>query len=569
MLRSPSPYPYYITLLVIALFLLSCNSNDTKKEDVVTDPMAMDKTVAANIASFLDAAVAHDGKVNDSLRFSMTGVLEKFYDERNNMPCWSSKEKWQTLADTLYRFIEQAELQGLFPEDYHYSQLRQLKTKLDADSISRMDAVLWTRADLLLTDGLVQIIKDLKVGRLRKDSVSLNKDSVLTTAFYLATPRRIPGPESFTATINSLQPAHKGYWELKRGIRSFLDSMDRRVFTHIRYPFRRGDQKDSAYFIKLLQQRLAESNCIGFTDRLPDSTELAAAIRKYQLQKGLEVDGKYGRILVGELNNNDVERFKRIALTLDRYKQLPPVMPEKYVWVNLPGFYLRMIQRDTVVFESRVICGKPATRTPLLNAEISDMVTYPTWTVPTSIIVKEYLPKLKKNPNYLSRIGLKIFDGEGEEVDPTTVNWAKYTKGIPYKVMQGSGDDNSLGVIKFNFSNKYAVYLHDTNKRSLFRNASRAYSHGCVRVQEWQKLAYYIADNDSSQLSLKREPVKYTADSIRKWISQKDRRRIDVKNRVPLFIRYFTCEGSGGKIRFYEDIYGEDKLLIEKYFAKK
>ena len=101
MLRSPSPYPYYITLLVIALFLLSCNSNDTKKEDVVTDPMAMDKTVAANIASFLDAAAAHDGKVNDSLRFSMTGVLEKFYDERNNMPCWSSKEKWQTLADNL------------------------------------------------------------------------------------------------------------------------------------------------------------------------------------------------------------------------------------------------------------------------------------------------------------------------------------------------------------------------------------------------------------------------------------------------------------------------------------
>ena len=345
--------------------------------------------------------------------------------------------------------------------------------------------------------------------------------------------------------------------------------MDRRSFTHVPYPFKRGDAKDSVFFIKLLQKRLAESNCIGFTDKMPDSLQLATAIRRYQEQKGLTADGKYGRILISTLNNNDVERFKRIAITLDRYKQLPRNMPDKYIWVNLPGYYLWLMQGDTVVFESKVICGKPETRTPLLNAEISDMVTYPTWTVPTSIIVKQYLPRLKKNPNYLTKIGLHLLDKNGDVVDPNTVEWAKYSKGIPYKVMQGSGDDNSLGVIKFNFNNKYAVYLHDTNQRYLFKNPSRAYSHGCVRVQEWQKLAYYIAGNDSLQTVAKREPVKYTADSIKNWIANKERRKVDVKNHIPLFIRYFTCEGKGGKIKFYEDIYGEDKLLMEKYFAKK
>ncbi|HQY11294.1 MAG TPA: L,D-transpeptidase family protein, partial [Ferruginibacter sp.] len=560
-MQHPKLYPRYLAVVIMSLFLVSCGGNGTNKEDVVADPKAMDKSVAENIGAFLEAASGNDGNLDDSIHLKMLNVLKEVYQDRDDRPLWSSTEKWQPFADSLYHFIEQAELQGLFPEDYHFSKLRLLKTRLDADSLSRMDAVLWTRADLLLTDGLVQVIKDLKVGRLRKDSVSLNKDSVLYEDFYVATLRSILKKKQFSTVLDALQPAHQGYWELKKGIRSFLDSMDRRVFTHIRYPFKKGDAKDSAFFIKLLQQRLAESKCIDLTDKLPDSVQLSLAIKRYQEKKGLKADGKYGKILVSTLNNNDVERFKRIAITLDRYKQLPKKMPEKYIWVNLPGYYLCVVESDTVVFESKIICGKPETRTPLLNAQVSDMITYPTWTVPTSIIVKQYLPKLKKNPNYLTKIGLHLLDKNGEVVDPNTVQWEKYSKGIPYKVMQGSGDDNSLGVIKFNFNNRYAVYLHDTNQRYLFKNSSRAFSHGCVRVQEWEKLAFYIARNDSAMLSIKNGSLKYTADSIRNWIAKKDRRRIDVKNQVPLFIRYFSCEGKDGNIRFYDDVYGEDKLL--------
>jgi len=122
--------------------------------------------------------------------------------------------------------------------------------------------------------------------------------------------------------------------------------------------------------------------------------------------------------------------------------------------------------------------------------------------------------------------------------------------------------------MKFTFNNKYSVYLHDTNQRSLFGQSIRSLSHGCVRVQEWEKLAYYIAQNDSA-FNLKKDSLKYTSDSIRIWIAKKERHRVDVKNPIPLFIRYFSCEGINGRIRFYEDIYSEDKLLIEKYFAKK
>jgi murein L,D-transpeptidase YcbB/YkuD len=472
------------------------------------------------------------------------------------------------MADTLFRFIAGAEQEGLFPADYHFESLKFLKDTLDGDSLIRMHAAWWTKADLLLTDGFMHLVRHLKQGRLQPDSLSFNKDSMLSGKFYRTTINELLEKKNFNSLLASLQPVHKNYWELKKGIRQFVSSMDRREKVQIYFPFKRGDKKDSLRFIVLLQQRLLDHSCIDTLPGLPDSARLSAAIKKYQLQNALPADGRYGRILVNALNNTDMEKFKRAAITLDRYKQLPATMPEKYIWVNVPGCLLRVVNADTVLFESKVIVGKPETRTPLLTAEISDMITYPTWTVPNSIIVKQYLPRLKNNANYISKIGLKLYNNKGEEIDPNTVNWSKYSRGIPYKVMQGSGDNNSLGVIKFNFNNRYAVYLHDTNQRYLFKNASRALSHGCVRVQEWEKLAFFIARNDSISQAGK-STLTYTADSIKNWIAKKEMRRVDVKNHIPLFIRYFSCEAKDGKLKFYDDIYGEDKLLIEKYFAKK
>jgi len=317
-----------------------------------------------------------------------------------------------------------------------------------------------------------------------------------------------------------------------------------------------------------VQKRLIESKCIMDTTGLPDSLHLAVAVKKFQKLKAVKQDGNISATLIRQLNNTDVEKFKRIAITLDRYKLLPDSMPEKFIWVNLPGYYLQVWDHDTVAFSSKIICGKPETRTPLLNSAISDMITYPTWTVPTSIIAKQYLPKLKSNPYYLAKIGLKLVTEKGVDVDPTKIKWSKYTKGIPFKVMQNSGDDNALGIIKFNFNNPFAVYLHDTNQRYLFKHSKRALSHGCVRVQEWEKLAFFIARNDSANLK-PGDQLRYNTDSIHTWIAAKKHLRIDVKNKLRLFINYFSCEAKDGKIKFYEDIYSDDKELREKYFTDK
>ena len=553
---------YLIIVSIAFFFYISCKQKHAAVDkQIIATPEEMDAKVTENSKEVLQYALDNNGKINDSIRLSVAAIVDSFYHKNNYTNVWSKNEQWEPLADSLYNFIQASEAYGLFPKDYHYKDLSTIREVLVKDSLARKDANIWTKAELMLSDAFMQISKHLKQGRLLPDSISLSANANLTNDFFIKNLNTVIEQKTLIPLLQTLEPTHKGYLELKKVIKKFTDSMDRRVYTYVSYPF-----KDSISFIKNLQKRLLESKYIDALPGLPDSQHLAMAVKKFQKHIGNKADGKINSPLIRSLNLNDIEKFKRLAINIDRYKQLPDHLPEKYIWVNLAGYYLRVIDNDTTVFESKVIVGKPTTRTPQLNSEITDMVTYPKWTIPNSIIKKDILPAMKRNMGYLARKGFQLVDLNGDPVDPYSVNWAKYSKGIPYKVVQGSGDDNALGILKFNFDNPYSVYLHDTNQRYLFKNAARALSHGCVRVQEWEKLAYYIASNDSINQKPGYE-LNYTIDSIKNWLANKVRKRIIVKTRIPLYIRYFTCESKNGKIVFYDDIYGEDKMLREKYFA--
>ncbi|HEU0064882.1 MAG TPA: L,D-transpeptidase family protein, partial [Flavisolibacter sp.] len=296
---------------------------------------------------------------------------------------------------------------------------------------------------------------------------------------------------------------------------------------------------------------------------MPDSVQISRSIKKYQKARDIHPDGKITPELVNFLNNTDREKFIRIAINMDRYKQLTS-LPDKYLWVNLPSYTLQLRDSDAVVIKSKIVIGKPDTRTPELTSTISDMITYPQWHVPESIIKKEVLPGLKRDPGYTINKGLSIIDDHGNEIDPYLVDWSKYKNSIPYNVIQGSGDENALGVLKFNFPNKYSVYLHDTNQRYLFSKKSRALSHGCVRVQAWDKLALYILRNDSTYF-----PTYTPIDSLNRWLELKQKHYIPVHKPIPLYIRYITCEAKDGKMQFFDDVYNEDQRIRVKLFADK
>lgn len=559
--RDFKSFPLYKTacfLFILFISLAACNNEHvhiTEKE-IVEKPEEINVKAEDIIQGTLKDILKNGKDIDDSFKIKNAAIVQHLYDQQSFQPLWSGQGSFASWGDSLFSLIDSSRYYGLFPKDYYHFKLSELRKELtDTIKENKLDAAKWAYSDLLLTSAFVQIVKDLSKGRLLPDSI-LAKDSSLTPEFFSGYFKQFKQEpiDSFTA---HLEPQYSGYRELKQGLHRFLKKASLKKHTRI-------DAKDSLQLPVLVYKRLTEEDSLKLDNQEdPDSITVAAAIKKYQKRRGQKADGKISTALVNKLNDNDNEKFIRIAITMDKFKMLPP-LPEQYIWVNIPSYYLQIRDSDTVVLTSRVVVGKPETKTPLITSAITDMITYPKWHIPESIIKKDILPGLKRDPGYTLRKGYTLFDKNDKEVDPYTVNWSKFKEGIPYKVVQGSGDENALGVMKFNFPNKHSVYLHDTNQRYLFSKSSRALSHGCVRVQAWQELAYFLLRNDSAY-SERAIPV----DSVNNWLALKQKHVIPVRKKLPLFIRYFTCETKDDHLVFYEDVYGEDRRIREEIFSDK
>ncbi|HTQ29341.1 MAG TPA: L,D-transpeptidase family protein [Puia sp.] len=552
--------PLLVILLSGLIFSLFYSCSNTKKggnrDDASYEPGTMKERISDHLKKILAGATEHNNQVNDSVTLQYTTLTDSIYEENQFQPVWSTDQGLTTQGDSLFQFIENAKYYGLFPDDYHYPSLAFIRRVFQADSIGRKNASFWAQQDILLTDAFFTLVKHLKQGRLEYDSVTLRTDSVISNAFYREKLQSALKSLGMTDVFTPLEPHYPGYDSLKTYLRGFLGKATFKPYTRLEYPYR-----DSLLFFKKLDQRLRELAILTPEAPVADSATIAAALRKLQKEKGFKITGKLSDLLVDLLNDTEEEEFTRIAINLDRYKLLPDSLPGTRVWVNLPGYYLQVYNHDTLVFQSKIIVGGTQTRSPLLTSEISNFITYPQWNVPYSIIFKEMLPKIKQDVDYLNKENLMVVDMNDSVLDPHKINWRKMNKNhFPYQIKQKQGDDNSLGVIKFNFRNKYSVYMHDTNARQLFSKSFRALSHGCVRVKEWQKLANFLVRNDT---------VKYSPDTIRAWINRQEKHLVGGFPKLPIYIRYFTCEGKNGRIVFYDDIYGEDRYLQKKYFAGK
>jgi len=241
-----------------------------------------------------------------------------------------------------------------------------------------------------------------------------------------------------------------------------------------------------------------------------------------------------------------------IAANMERWRWLPPQLEADRIVINAADAQLQLWLGGTLVLQSRVIVGKPATPTPILRAEGAGVTVNPAWTVPQSIAAKELLPKLKKNRNYLASQNMVLLDGPAGDPHGLSVDWREIPAGhFPYRVRQLPGGHNSLGLVKLELPNRFDVYLHDTPARSLFGRADRALSHGCVRVEQILPLASYALAADGSAMA-----------KIHDAIGTGQTRYLPLARHLPVYFLYWTAlPGEQGPV-LLPDIYGRDARLI-------
>lgn len=298
---------------------------------------------------------------------------------------------------------------------------------------------------------------------------------------------------------------------------------------------------------------LTKKNKKEDTDLFDDNLE--NALKVFQKNHGLNEDGVLGKNTVATLNVSIEKRIAQLEKSKKRIENLPLSLSGRYILVNLPDYRLRVVDDDQDTLVMRVIVGgrSRSHRTPLFAGELSYIVLNPRWHVPQSIAVKEMLPKLQKDPAYLSRQNIKVIqtvDGQTQVVDSTAIDWLQVDSStFDFRFSQDPGGGNALGHIKFIFPNKYNVYLHDTNNRSLFQNDVRDLSHGCVRVEKPLDLAKTV---------LKDLP-EWTEDKIKSHYGKGGEKVVTLPTKIPVHIVYVTAwVDDDGITQFRDDVYGYD-----------
>ena len=242
---------------------------------------------------------------------------------------------------------------------------------------------------------------------------------------------------------------------------------------------------------------------------------------------------------------------QRLLYNMEMWRWMPRDLGETYVWSNVPEFNVRVVRNGRVIHRERIVTGKIKNKTPIFSDHMETVVFHPFWGVPNSIKVKEILPSLVRGGNVLEKQNLKISYG-GRQIDPYSVDWSR-TDIRNYHVFQPPGSRNALGVVKFLFPNKHAVYMHDTPSKHLFKHKVRAYSHGCMRVRNPLKLAEVVLGQDKG----------WDRSKINSLVkSGPKNNQISLKKRVPVHVTYFTARvDDKGKTQLVNDIYGHEKLI--------
>lgn len=287
--------------------------------------------------------------------------------------------------------------------------------------------------------------------------------------------------------------------------------------------------------------------------------ELGPFIKVAQTKAGLKADGVIGPRTVAALaGTSRADRIAKITYALEQLRWLPAQLGDTRVFINQPAYTASFIENGAEKLKMRVVIGKPSNQTSFFYDEIEQVDYNPYWGVPQSIIVNEMLPRLRNDPGYLDRAGYEVTDSSGRRIPSASIDWGQYGGKVPYSVRQTPSEANALGELKILFPNKHAIYMHDTPQKSLFERDARAFSHGCVRLQDPRGMAAAVLGKDLDHIAAK----------LKQGHSMER-----VSRKIPVYVAYFTAwPDADGKIEYYDDVYDRDarlQLAIEKTQAER
>lgn len=303
-----------------------------------------------------------------------------------------------------------------------------------------------------------------------------------------------------------------------------------------------------------LRNRLQAMGYLGRSATAEYDADLQAAVQQFQINMGIQSDGIAGEGTLREINVDPKERLKSVLVAMERLRWMDgEQFNDRYIWVNLPDFTVRIYDDHKMTFESVTVIGQNQgdRKTPEFSDEMEVMVINPTWHVPRSITVKEYLPMMKRNAGAAGHI--RVVDRNGRVVPRNKINFGAYTeRTFPYSMKQPPSDGNALGLVKFLFPNKYNIYLHDTPSKSLFDKEVRAFSHGCVRVGQPFDFAY----------ALLAKQTQTPESDFKTWLGSGNETTVKLKQKVPVHLVYFTAWPSvSGRMEYRRDVYGRDVAI--------